>query len=273
MKWLAALAAVAVCLLLQGAYPPASATTTPPRVATLSPALQTYLESRPTVASVRVRDLVTGHEYSYRSRARYDSASIVKVAIMVAILRRRESHDRHLTSWEKQQLSAMIQRSDNLAASKLWASFGRGPAMARFYTRAGMTRSTPGPGRYWGLSQINAGDEVILLSHLARPTTLVNDAARRYAQRLMASVVTSQRWGVSAGPTADGGTVELKNGWLSRTTQGWRIHSIGHVQGNGRDYLIAVLSTDNPTKARGVATVEGVSRIVWRELAPAVPQE
>jgi hypothetical protein len=82
----------------------------------------------------------------------------------------------------------------------------------------------------------------------------------------MRSVTPSQKWGVSAG-AAGSATVELKNGWLPRATHGWRVHSMGHVKGAGRDYAIAVMTQDNSTMGYGVSTVEGVSRVVWSALA------
>jgi beta-lactamase class A len=248
-----------------------SASTAPPPpdpAPHLAADMKALLAKRHTTASVKVRDLVTGHEYNYRSGARYDSASIVKVAIMAAVLRRQEKQKRYLTRTENRLLHKMIQNSDNDAASKLWKSLGRGPAMTGFFRAAGMKHPTPGHGGYWGLTQITAADEVVLLSHLARKSTLLTKAGRQYARGLMASVKASQRWGVSAGPAAAGARIELKNGWLSRSRRGWRIHSIGHVKGDGRDYLIAVLTMDNRHMATGIATVESVSRLVWRSLAP-----
>jgi hypothetical protein len=81
----------------------------------------------------------------------------------------------------------------------------------------------------------------------------------------MAQVERDQRWGVSAGVPARG-RVELKNGWLPLRTHGWRINSIGHVRAGGRNYEIAFMSWDNRSMAYGVATAEGVSRIVYRDL-------
>ena len=141
--------------------------------------------------------------------------------------------------------------------------------MARFYRVAGMRHTTPGRGRYWGLTQVSAADEVVLLGHLARRTPLFSKADRQYARALIATVKKSQRRGVSGGPAAAGARVELKNGWVSRAEHGWRIHSIGRIQGKGRDYLIAVLSMDNLTMTEGIVTVEGVSRRLARIRASA----
>lgn len=52
----------------------------------------------------------------------------------------------------------------------------------------------------------------------------------------------------AAGPTG----FALKNGWLPRTATGlWDINSVGRVTADGREYLVAVLSDGNSTKAGG----------------------
>jgi hypothetical protein len=83
----------------------------------------------------------------------------------------------------------------------------------------------------------------------------------------MESVEADQAWGVSAGvPT--GVTVALKNGWLPLEDDGdWQVNSIGWVDGDGRNYLIAVLTKNNDTEQSGITTVEGLSTLVWNALA------
>ena len=67
----------------------------------------------------------------------------------------------------------------------------------------------------------------------------------------------------------------MKNGWLPRPTHGWRIHSIGSFSGHGQDYMIAVLTQDNPTMAYGVRTIEDVAEVIHHDLnagsAAAIP--
>jgi hypothetical protein len=88
-----------------------------------------------------------------------------------------------------------------------------------------------------------------------------------YVLNLMAHVIPSERWGVSAGAPADV-TVHIKNGWLPQPTHGWRINSIGSFSGHGRNYMIVVLSWDNPTMTYGVDTVQAVAEVINRELNP-----
>jgi hypothetical protein len=98
----------------------------------------------------------------------------------------------------------------------------------------------------------------------------VSTADREFALRLMENVAPSQRWGVSGGVPAQV-TVALKNGWLPLGPDGtdWQINSVGWVCGLGRDYLMAVLSTGNPTEADGIDTTGHLSAIVWDRMARA----
>jgi hypothetical protein len=94
---------------------------------------------------------------------------------------------------------------------------------------------------------------------------VLSDANRAYGLSLMHAVTPSQHWGVSAGPPA--GTVDLKNGWLPRT-DGWHVNSIGFSTSGPFRYTIAVLThSTSASMATQVATIEGVSRIVWRHAA------
>ncbi|MEU6607289.1 hypothetical protein ABZ922_19895 [Streptomyces shenzhenensis] len=74
----------------------------------------------------------------------------------------------------------------------------------------------------------------------------------------MSRVVVEQSWGVSvAARTA----VELKNGWLQRTTTGlWDVNSIGRVAAGGHRYLVAVLSDGSTSMKDGVSLVERAAR-------------
>jgi hypothetical protein len=199
--------------------------------------------------------------------AHFDSASVVKATILGALLRKAIEQRRFLTATEAALARAMITRSDNNAASALWADVGR-RSLQRFLNLARMTQTVLGPGGFWGLTQITARDEVLLLRLLLNANGVLDNASRSYELGLMAQVIPSQRWGVPAGaPTSL--TVHVKNGWLPRATHGWRIHSIGGFTGRGVSYSIVVLTQDNPTMAYGIATIEAIARAVNHDLNPA----
>jgi hypothetical protein len=91
-------------------------------------------------------------------------------------------------------------------------------------------------------------------------------ASQAHELNLMEHVDPGQSWGISAGVAA-GSTVALKNGWLPLDSGGWQVNSIGYVDGDGRNYVIAVLTTED-TEADGVNFIQGLSGLIWQELAP-----
>ena len=70
-------------------------------------------------------------------------------------------------------------------------------------------------------------------------------------------------------------TVHVKHGWLAGPTGGWRIRSIGSFSDRGRDrdrdYMIAVLTQDNPTMAYGVRTIGNAAEVIHRDLDAGPP--
>jgi len=219
---------------------------------------------RVSTVSVRVDDPGHGLGCWFQGARRFDSASVVKVTILAALLRKALDRHRFLTSTEAAEAHAMITVSDNNAASALWAELGH-RYLRHFLNLAQMKQTVLGPGGYWGLTQITAHDEVLLLRLLLHKNRVLDTASRRYALSLMAQVVPSERWGVPAGaPTRL--TVHVKNGWLPRATHGWRIHSIGCFTGRGGGYSIVVLTEDNPTMAYGIRTIEAIARVIHHDL-------
>ena len=149
----------------------------------------------------------------------------------------------------------MITKSDNDATSALWRQL-KAARVKAFLRAAGMTRTVPGSGGYWGLTQITANDEEKLLERVTRPNAVLDEDSRTYIRELMHDVVPSQRWGTPAGAPR-GTTIQVKNGWLSRATHGWRVHSIGAFTWHGQDYTLTVLTQDNARMKDGVATDPG----------------
>ncbi len=232
-------------------------------------ALRSYLASRPGAVGVAVKVPSTGRVYTYtKTRSRNVTASIVKVQVMAAVMLRAQDAGRSLTSWERSKIVPMIRQSDNTATTDLFNSIGKGPGLDRAAARLGMTGTYADPANHWGLTSTVPQDQTILMDHFSRATGVLSASNRSYGMTQMKSVVSSQRWGVSAGPPS--GTVALKNGWLPRT-DGWHVNSIGHSS-YGRDYTIGVLTHHNPgTQSTQESTIEGVSRIVWANRAAFAP--
>lgn len=232
-----------------------------------SPLAASYLAHSNDGLTAAVYDAATGYTSVYRAGVAEDTASIMKVDILATLLAQAQASDTTLSPDQQETAEDMIEESDNDDAQDLWDAEGGAAAVASFNAEAGLTQTTPDAAGYWGLSTTTAADQVQLLKKIAYPNTLLTDASRDYALDLMTNVDPSQAWGVSAG-VARGVTVAIKNGWLPLDAGGWQVNSIGSIDGDGRDYLIAVLTNANSTEQQGIDTIEGLSRIVWKELGP-----
>ncbi len=232
------------------------------------PSVAAYLASNGAEdVTAAVYDDVTGRTSMYRPGIAEDTASIMKVDILATLLAQDQAHGQSLTATQQAVAQSMIEESDNDDAQDLWDSEGGAKAVQTFDTSAGLTQTTPDAAGYWGLSTTTAADQVQLLRTVAYANDVLTPASQSYELGLMSHVDSDEAWGVSAGPGADA-AVALKNGWLPLDSGGWQVNSIGYVDGDGRDYVIAVL-TEGPTEADGIAAIEGLSGLIWEELAPS----
>jgi len=92
----------------------------PPRPS-LIPLIGQYLARRPGAVTAAIYDVNSNQSWSYNGGMRNDTASIVKVDILEARL-----HQTHgqLSSHERRLAAAMIEQSDNNAATALWNEDG-----------------------------------------------------------------------------------------------------------------------------------------------------
>ncbi|MGW7055895.1 serine hydrolase [Streptomyces sp. NPDC054887] len=271
---MAAALAGAVLVPLAGASP-AAAATAPTVVCTSAKAglatklttdITAALRGRRSTTAISLYDRPTKTTCTLRATSKYDSASVVKVTVLAALLWDAKKTNRYLTARENRLATDMITKSDNDATTALWRQLGM-TKIKGFLTAAGMTQTVPGTGGYWGLTQVTARDEQKLLKLLTAKNTVLSDNSRAYTLGLMAKVVSSQRWGTPAGAPSTA-KIQVKNGWLPRSTHGWRVHSIGAFTGRGHDYGITVLTHDNATMNDGVNTIQAVSRAIHKALNP-----
>jgi beta-lactamase class A len=258
------------------ATPAAGPTTAAGRRDPFGSAAASYLSGRAGTVLAAVYDLGTGRSWDLGQGQPQAEASIVKLDVLEALL---AEHDQdggtRLPAADRSLTQQMIEDSDNDAATSLWYQVG-GPARIRsFNVKAGLTDTVPSscvvcpgfawPG--WGLTTTTPDDQIALLRQLVRPSSLLTSADRDYALSLMEDVTPSQRWGVSGGVPAQV-TVALKNGWLPLrgADSDWQVNSVGWVSGGGRNYLIAVLTTGNPTDQYGIDTIEALAAMVWQHM-------
>ena len=235
----------------------------PALAAKLSRQIANALHNLSSTVGIAAADPEEGIRCRYHQWRKFHSASVIKVITLCALLHQLEGRE-NLSPYQADLAQAMITESDNDAQDMLWNEIGM-TALQRFLTAAGMNHTVLGTDDYWGLTAVNAHDELRLLQLLITRNTVLDAASRRYALALMADVVPDQRWGVSAGAPPDV-TVHLKNGWLPDPDL-WDVNSIGDFTRHDLDYSIVILTNNNPDMAHGVATVETVARLINRALA------
>ncbi|GAA3961744.1 serine hydrolase [Streptomyces marokkonensis] len=221
--------------------------------------------------SVAVLDADSGQSATYGAGV-FDTASIVKVDILAALLLRAQDAGRVLATEEKAHALAMIGNSDNDPASALWRAIGAADGLDAANRRFGLTGTGGGDGPLWGLTQTTAADQVALLRQVfLADGSRLSAASRAYVRGLMGRIADGQRWGVSAAADGgDGGAWALKNGWLRRSTTGlWVVNSIGRVTSGGRDHLVAVLSRGSTTRAEGISLTEAAAKAAVSAFAGA----
>jgi Beta-lactamase enzyme family len=297
------LAVAASLALMHGvpAQPARAAVATAGRPADPFRGVLDYLHSRAGVAQIAVFDKITGRTYllSDGPDIQY-TASIVKPDILAmwlrAYQRRPGTIPASIPYSIRYLMTTMITASDNAAATSLFYFGGGCTALTRFNMMIPTRRTKVGcqtPTYYgWGNTTTSAADQVAIVGDFAYPNRVLNAAARGYALQLMESVIPAQRWGITCGPWGTscdppsyaqpvaGITVALKNGWkflptcpAQDDTCPWQVNSIGWVRGAGRDYVVAVLTTDDPPGPGtfgldyGITTIQGVSMRIWANLA------
>jgi hypothetical protein len=231
-------------------------------------AMTAYLAGRAGTVVAAVYDESTGQTWTLGDGGPQATGSIVKVEILQALLAR---YPDGLTPADRTLARAMIENNDNDAGTTLWNAVGRSVGLRSYDLSAGLRRTTPSaclvcagfgwPG--WGLTTTTPADQLRLLRELV-DGPLLSLADRAYALSLMENVEPDQGWGVSAGLPA-GVRVALKNAWvpLSTADADWQINSVGWVDGDGRDYLVAVLTTGNPNEEYGIETIDVLSTMLW----------
>lgn len=234
--------------------------------ARLSAGIEAALADRSGDRAVTVYDAVTKVSCSSDQDRHFNSASIVKAIILGALLRWHQETGTPLPARDRHAATLMITRSDNDAATALWDEVGI-TRLRQFLDRAKMSQTEPGECGYWGFTQVTAHDEMLLLELLSLPNSVLSTASRSYELGLMSRVISGQRWGTPAGAPRTV-TVYVKNGWLPEDN-GWDINSIGAFTGKNRNYLMAVLTDDDPSERYGIDTVEAVAEAVHRDLNDA----
>ncbi|GAA1893493.1 serine hydrolase [Asanoa iriomotensis] len=197
---------------------------------------------------------------------RFQTASIIKVDILAALLLRARQRDQEITNTDRRNAKKMITLSDNSAATTLFWKVGGTAGLNTANRTFGLKETVPTSS--WGMSKTTAADQIRLLTAITDPDGPLDDDGRSYLFDLMSQVDETQDWGVPAAAGADTTGVYVKNGWDTITADGglWQVNTIGRLVEPGHDWLVAVLSNHHKTQTAGVRMIEAAAKYVLGEL-------
>jgi hypothetical protein len=263
---------LATALLLVGGLPTGAAPTSTTRAVSACAPVFTLAFSASLArdfpgqrVTASVYDTRTGCWYSLNPNVRVTTASVIKAAVMGAVLLRAQDKGRGLTSWERARIGPMITYSyNNPQVSDLLGRVGGVRGMDRFDRLMGATDTTNSLA--YGATWTTATDRTRIALGLLHGGPL-RARGRAEAWRAMTRVTPTQRWGITAGVPA-GWLVALKNGFYPMRGYGWRVGSTGFVRraGTPDGYAVTILTDHNDSQAAGLRLVERVSRRVATSL-------
>ena len=229
-------------------------------------AARAYAATRPGDVAFAVVDS-RSRAWHVGGRRPFLTASLLKTTLLVTYLRQPAVRGRGLSAGERRLLAPMIRRSDNAATNTLLARLTASRIRAAAQTSGQRQFVLAMP--VWGLSRTSALDQARLFAGIDRALPARH---RRYAKRLLRTVVASQRWGLPQS-VPRGWTLMFKGGWGSGT--GRVVSQAGRIERAGRTVSIAVMTERNPNHAVGAATIAGVARRLLAsrpcDLAPRRP--
>jgi hypothetical protein len=207
--------------------------------------------------AVGVVDVSTGARAVYNGWRHFRAGGIEKADILASLLLDHQRAGAPLTTQEAGLAVPMIENSDDNAAADLWSLAGGNAGVAAANVKLGLSHTIMDPPEYWSLTRTTVIDQLRLLTDLTAPSSPLSAAGRAYELGLMENVQESQNWGVSAA-ASPGTSFDLKDGWLPDPDL-WVINSIGVVDYDGQQLLIAALSDHQPTQASGIAAVSAAA--------------
>lgn len=224
-----------------------------------------YARRRPGDVSFAIVDL-RSRLRGFRKARTAPAASTIKAMLLAAYLRRRSVRGRALRPEEKGLLGPMVRSSDNAAGIQIAAIVG---ARVRRLARAAGMRDFQWvwePGWLGGLSQISARDQAAFFRRYPR---YLPKRHRRYARRLLASIVSWQRWGIGE-TRPPHWRLYLKGGWgINDDGAGTVSHQVAFLERGHCRIALAILTEHNPSPADGIETLRGVSERLLRGLRRA----
>jgi hypothetical protein len=187
----------------------------------------------------------------YRCRSSYHAASIVKAMLLVSYLNQVSRSGEPLPADHEAYLESMIRRSDNDAATAIYAHVGD-KGLSELAAQAQMADFRVSGS--WGSAQITAADQARFFADL---DVLTAPEYRDLVLALLTSISQEQSWGIPEAARPEWQTF-FKGGWLTHE-DGSLVHQVARLSKNGSAMTIAVLTDGNPNDEYGRETIRGIA--------------
>lgn len=228
-------------------------------------AARRYAEQRPGDVSFAIVG-PSGRLASFRKARTAPAASTIKAMLLAAYLRRPSVRRHRLGAADRTLLGPMIRASDNAAAAQVAGIVGDRVARLGRAARMRDFEWEWEPGWIGGQSQISARDQARFMLRYPR---YLPKRHRRYARRLLASIVPWQRWGI-ADARPRGWHLYFKGGWgINDDGVGVVNHQVAFLERGGCRVALAILTEHNPATADGAETQRGIAKRLLRGIGRA----
>jgi beta-lactamase class A len=237
-------------------------TETGPEVAgmdALSPTLQQYVSNLGDDAGMAIYVPSQNRYYNYNASVPLETASVIKVIILMTLLSQKEAAGTPLTSDEQALAAAMIEQSDNNAAQTLYNEEGYNPGIEQYLASIGINDvqlTLDG----FGSTYMPPQDMITILEDL-RTASVLTPSDCQYVLSLMGQVESDERMGV--GDTAPpGATVELKDGYGEEDDGLNVMVTVGIVTYQGQVYDVSVFTRREEELQTGIDNVNTICQDV-----------
>ena len=215
-----------------------------------------YAQTRPGDVAFAVADDTGQLIVQHYANKHVPGASTTKAIVMIAVLRQHQN--RALPTAVKSDIEAMILRSDNTSANRLYRRPGIDTLVHQVISDANVDISINDTGSPYllGNTRITAGAMAALFAQL---NLLLPARHAEWGRGLMENVEQG-RWGLY--DSGYQGPIATKSGWAVKPGYGQVVHQAASIVASGRSLGLAVLTWNQPTQQTGQETIAGVGKAI-----------
>ena len=221
----------------------------------LSSSLSTYANQLGDNLAMSVYLPAQNRFYNFHANEDFETASTIKVVILITLLSQAEAANRPLTSTEQSEATAMIENSDNDAAQAIYDEEGGNIGIANYMAAIGITDMNLNLNGF-GTTTTSPTTMIQILEDL-RTVSILTPSDCQYTLSLMSQIASDERMGI--GDTAPAGaTVQMKDGYGVEDDGLNVMVTIGSITYQGQTYDVAVFTRRETTLQQGIDYVNTI---------------